>query len=72
MRFLRKRRIEATDRFWAALEADQGDAPAALAELARGDSSVVCGEREANVALASASQHPEWVEAPAPVYMAGP
>ncbi len=70
MTFLRKRHIESTARFWAALEADHEDAPAALQELARGDTSVVCDEHEANEALDWGSRHPEWVDQPAPVYIA--
>lgn len=70
MAFLRKRRIESTEPFWAALERDTADAPAAVEHLARGERAVACDEHEANDALTWASRRPEWTEAPAPLYIA--
>jgi hypothetical protein len=54
---------------WAALAKDHREAPAALQELARGDSSVVCHPAEAGAAVSSARRHGAWLEEPAPVWI---
>jgi hypothetical protein len=70
MTFLRARRTPQTSRFWAALAEDHRGAPAALQELARGDSSVVCDATEADAALSWARRHSAWLDEPAPVWIA--
>jgi hypothetical protein len=70
MTFLRARRVTATSGFWTALAADHDEAPMALQELARGDSSVVCDASEATASLAWAHRHPAWITDPAPVWIA--
>ena len=60
----------ATSGFWAALAEDHRGAPAALQELARGDSSVVCNPSEASESLRWAREHLSWVADPAPVWIA--
>src|SRR5919199_561844 len=59
MTFLRALRHPLSADFWTALARDHAGAPAALQELARGDSSVVCDLAEAEASLA-------WARAPAP------
>jgi hypothetical protein len=59
-----------TSGFWAALAEDHHGAPAALQELARGDSSVVCDVTEAAAALSCAQRHSAWRDEPAPVWIA--
>jgi hypothetical protein len=66
MTFLRARRTPETSGFWAALAEDHRGAPAALQELARGDSSVVCDVTEATAALSCAQRHSAWRDEPAP------
>jgi hypothetical protein len=68
--FLRARREPATKRFWIALAGDHRGAPAALQELARGDSSVVCDPAEASESLRWARAHVAWIDDPAPVWIA--
>lgn len=71
MAFVRKRRIESTERFWASLEQDTSGAPAAVCRLAEGENEFACDEHEANEALDWAAQHPDWTEAPAPLFVTG-
>jgi hypothetical protein len=70
MTFLRARRCAATADFWSALADDHRGAPAALQELARGDSSVVCDPAEATAAVGWAKTHSAWLDEPAPVWIA--
>ena len=67
MTFLRALRHPLTADFWTALARDHAGAPAALQELARGDSSVVCDLAEAEASLAWARAHWAWTESPQPV-----
>jgi hypothetical protein len=68
--FLRARREPATKQSWIALAGDHGGVPAALQELARGDSSVVCDPAEASESLRWARAHVAWIDDPAPVWIA--
>jgi hypothetical protein len=68
--FLRAIRHLLTDDFWRAVALEHADAPPAMRELARGDSSVVCDRAEADASLAWARAHRAWTESPAPVSIA--
>jgi hypothetical protein len=70
MTFLRARRSPETSGFWAAIAEDHRGAPAALQELAHGDSSVVCDRAEAAAAMSWAQRHSAWLDEPAPVWIA--
>jgi hypothetical protein len=70
MTFLRARRTPETSRFWAALAEDHRGAPAALQELARGDSSVVCDATEAAAALSWARRHRHSGDEPTAAWIA--
>jgi hypothetical protein len=60
--FLRRRRNELTEAFWADLEADDEDVPVPLQELARRDTQVVVDRVDAEAALEWARRHPMWRE----------
>jgi hypothetical protein len=61
---LRAVRHPLTADFWDALARNHANAPAALQELARGDSSVVCDQAEADASLGWARGHWAWTESP--------
>jgi hypothetical protein len=69
MTFLRARRSNLTSLFWADLEDEverrpRDLVPLAIAELARGDVSVVCDREEAETALAWTRAQPYWPSLP--------
>jgi hypothetical protein len=72
VRFLERHDDGPAGAWWEAVAEYPAGAPGIVGELLRTSRSVVCGDVEAEQAVAWARAHPAWTDDPAPLVMVDP